>query len=386
MKSNQMSSLIKIYFTISLRKILLASTMLLLITTFTPISSDNVYAYNASGNEDRCEALGANCVCSEPMNTNNLVLKGNNYSLDPKDTTAKECTGADGVAGGVIVGNDKDSDPTSFIVAENSSSVLGALPSGNKVNFVIRGANNNAGTGGAPFYIGHKADSKFIKRMAYRYYVYHTSDFEFTQMCSGNTKFAEGPAIAGMHYNSSGIKIQYYGTWNKWTYANGTKQVGDCCQIGPPGKDARQPLSFYQGKWIRVEGVVTNRLGGASPNGFTFKLYMKNITDGTPEMKVVDTTISAPGAGFSTDWLGKDDVTPSSLVKNFFSNNYREGACKGYRAITHYMVAGWDTDEGQRIGSANEVEGVMGEYGTGISPPVNPGEGWNPNPSSKVLK
>ncbi len=104
-------------------------------------------------------------------------------------------------------------------------------------------------------------------------------------------------------------------------------------------------LSFFQGKWLRVEGVVTNRLGGASPNVFTFKLYIKNITDGTPEIKVVDTALANSSTGLQTDWLGGDDVTPTSIVGNFFSNNYREGRCKGFRAVSHYMAAGWDTDQ-----------------------------------------
>jgi len=46
------------------------------------------------------------------------------------------------------------------------------------------------------------------------------------------------------------------------------------------------------------------------------------------------------------------------------------------------MTAGWDNDSGQRIGSAKEVEGVMGEYGTGVAIPPNPGAGWDPQPSA----
>ncbi len=87
----------------------------------------NANAYNVTGNEDRCEALGENCVCSEPMNTNNFPTKGNLYSIDPQDTTAKECIGFDGVTGGVIVANNNSATPTGFIVADNSSTVLSAF-------------------------------------------------------------------------------------------------------------------------------------------------------------------------------------------------------------------------------------------------------------------
>lgn len=382
MKRNQINLGSKFFLSFRVpAKYCLRSTMALVLA----FTAFNANAYNATGNEDRCEALGANCVCSEPMNTNNLPTKGNQYTLDPQDTTAKECTGFDGVVGGVIVGNNQSATPTNFIAADNSSSVLGALPAGNNVNYVIRGSESNVGSSFAPFFIGHRQTStKFTKRFAYRYYVYHTPDYEFAEMCNGNTKFAQGPVVGGMHAANGKATIQYYGGWNNWTYANGTKKVGDCCTLGP-GPNAEQPLSFFQGKWLRVEGVVTNRAGGASPNGFTFKLYIKNVTDGTPEIKVVDTTLANSPTGPSTDWLGRDDLTPDSIVADFFSNNYREGNCKGFRAVSHYMAAGWDTDEGQRIGSAKEVEGVLGEYGTGATVPPDPGNGWEPN-SSAVRK
>ena len=358
-----------------------------MLVTFSMLSMGKVYAYNATGNEDRCESLGANCVCSEPMNTGNLVLKGNQYNLDPTDTTAKECS-VDGVPGGAIVGNNGSSNPADFIVADNNSGVLAALPSGNVVNWYVRGAKDNVGSSYAIFFVGHIADqAKYLKRFAWRYYVYHPPGNQFTDKAAGcsNTKWAQGPvtsSITAAPNNSA--SINNYAQWNNWTYANGTKVVGDCCWAGPPNKNAVQPMSFFNGKWLRVEGIVTNRAGGASPNGFTFKVYMKNITDGTPEIKVVDTTIYDPGVGPNSGWLGADDVTPPSAVRNFFINNYREGDCKGYRAMSHYMAAGWDTDNGQRIGSAKEVEGVMGQTGGTATLLPNPGAGWDPQPNASM--
>ncbi len=373
----------KMHFNYFLRNGMLVS---LLWIVFMMLSITNVQAYNGTGNEDRCDQLGTNCVCSEPLNTNNYVKKGNQYSLDPQDTTAKECRGFDGVQGGVVVGNNGGSDPTDFIFADNDSSVLASLPSGNSVNYYIRGAIDNIGSSYAVFMVGHKAGSKFAKRMAFRYYVYHTSDFEYKNSngCT-NSKFGQGPAVGNMSGTTT-VKLQYYGSWNNWTYDNGTKVVGDCCWAGPTTKNAYQPLSFYNGKWIRVEGVVTNRAGGTSPNGFTFKLYLKNITDGIPEIKAVDTTIYDPSVGPTNAWLGADDITPTSLVEEFFSNNYREGSCKGYRAVSHYIVAGWDTDNGQRIGSAREVEGVAGETGGNATSLPNPGAGWDPQLGVKVIQ
>jgi hypothetical protein len=41
------------------------------------------------------------------------------------------------------------------------------------------------------------------------------------------------------------------------------------------------------------------------------------------------------------------------------TNNYRQNAgyCDGYYIMSHMAVAGWDTDSGQRIGAAEEIEG-----------------------------
>ena len=38
-------------------------------------------------------------------------------------------------------------------------------------------------------------------------------------------------------------------------------------------------------------------------------------------------------------------------------NNYRQGTCGGWLGFSYYMMAGWDTDTGQRIGPAVEIEG-----------------------------
>ncbi len=129
----------------------------------------DAFTYNATGNENRCEALGVNCICSEPLNTETFVTKGNQYSLDPLDTTAKECEGFDGVPGGVIVGNNNAANPVDFIVADNNSDVLAALPAGNELIFYVRGAQDNIGSSFAVFMIGHRAGSSYTKRLAWRY-------------------------------------------------------------------------------------------------------------------------------------------------------------------------------------------------------------------------
>jgi len=51
------------------------------------------------------------------------------------------------------------------------------------------------------------------------------------------------------------------------------------------------------------------------------------------------------------------------------SNNHRysgSGSCRGWIGISHYMMAGWTTNAGQRIGLALEIESPGS-----IPPPTN---------------
>ena len=51
-------------------------------------------------------------------------------------------------------------------------------------------------------------------------------------------------------------------------------------------------------------------------------------------------------------------------------NTYRGGGnTKGSRFLTHFMTAAWDSDQGQRIGCAREVEGAA------CPPPAPPAPG-----------
>ena len=48
---------------------------------------------------------------------------------------------------------------------------------------------------------------------------------------------------------------------------------------------------------------------------------------------------------------------PPERIDQFLINAYRETGCAGWEGYSHYMMAAWPTDEGQRIGPAVEVEG-----------------------------
>jgi hypothetical protein len=108
---------------------------------------------------------------------------------------------------------------------------------------------------------------------------------------------------------------------------------------------------------------MTNRAGP----GYKEELWAKNITDNTPEVKVVET--GGPNtSGIPEIRLLRFHIHRAGLrlprQDLMLINNYSENNCAGWLAFSHYMMAGWDTDSGQRIGSALEIEGVSGATGT----------------------
>jgi hypothetical protein len=100
---------------------------------------------------------------------------------------------------------------------------------------------------------------------------------------------------------------------------------------------------------------MANRSG---PN-FDLKMYGKNITDNGPELTIIDLQANSQTRS----------LTPPGLMSAILSNNHRysgSGSCRGWLGISHYMMAGWTTNAGQRIGAAAEIESPGS-----ILPPTN---------------
>jgi len=126
-----------------------------------------------------------------------------------------------------------------------------------------------------------------------------------------------------------------------------------------------------KGKWWFFE-IVQTKLAGP---GYNLQVYVRNVTDNGPEQKVIDLqTTGLPGTPKLSPPI--PTLTPpttnpannfSGKVLAFMANQYREvnpasatPVCRGFTAISHYMLAGWAIDAGQRIGPASEIEGGSG--------------------------
>jgi hypothetical protein len=171
------------------------------------------------------------------------------------------------------------------------------------------------------------------------------------------------------------------GAHHAYGWSQGWNHPVDCCYAGPNTTNYYGPAPLAttrRGKWFRAEMVLTNRAGGSSPNGFRAEIYLKNVTDNTAEQKVIDTRGTSYGG--LVPWGGWSDLTPPFKQNLLAMVAYRQGTCAGYYGFSHLMAAGWDTDSGQRIGAAYEIEG-----GSGGPPPPPPAVPPSP-PSGLIIQ
>lgn len=323
-------------------------------------------ASSADAAEQRCNELGANCVCSEPFQMTNFTQNIDKAFWNPTDSSTKEC-GFE-VAGHPISRNTQDVKP------QSDATALSRLPTGHSISRFVSGGTGMNGV----FFIGGNVNSAALgatynARMAVRGYVYHSPDYNFrddTPAC--HSKFLQGSPGSWHWENYMGPIHQYEFTGSNFGPSSAFPR--DCCW-GSPGAAIRLVKGDWRGHWFRFEDVVTNRSG----SGARHILYMKDVTKGVTQLN--------GGAEFvAADWYGTDtgpDNWDSSFNRSITSNPrllpvavnfYREisagGGCVGWRGLSHLMIAGWDTDAGQRIGAAAEIESGQGGGGTGTPPPA----------------
>src|SRR5258708_7074831 len=168
-------------------------------------------------NEIRCGQLGANCICSEPMNTATWVDGGAGNTWNPADTTA--------------------------------------LPLAHTLTYVLRLDTTESS------WFGHKcATGTPTALRAIRFYKYWSAAYNAQSnsgdSCNGNKlaqfgpSFAQGPVFTteGPRWSLYNINVIY--NWN---------QDADCCNgPGPGNYDAGPLLSGLIGNWWRVEILMHN--------------------------------------------------------------------------------------------------------------------------------
>ena len=313
-----------------------------------------------AANEARCDALGANCICSEPMNTNSWVDAGGAQNWNPGDTTAsdKQCGGYNGVANAPLsTSGGVQSSPAS------SGEDITALPAAHTVTWVLRMATVNGA------FLGHLAAPGVPTALrAIRFYKYYSTAYNSqgntNSSCNANKLAQFGPTFPqGPIFTFEG------GDWTIYDIQTnlGWNQGVDCCNGPGPGNVNNGPaLSGLLGNWWRIEIVMHN----AAPTGLgtTFDMYIKNVTANGPELHVLDTSKVLNG-GVSNTWTlalatGLHPIANiDAMTIDMFRSTNGSIPCAGFASYSHFLYAAWSTDGGQRIGAAREVEGLAAPTG-----------------------
>lgn len=317
------------------------------------------FAADAQAEEQRCTELGANCVCSEPLNTN-VYAHPDSVNYNPADSVTKQCSAE--LTNHPIARKPGVND----VFGSNDPTVLSKLPPGHSVNYFMRAGNNHTNI----FWMGEQVGSKFDKRLAMRWYWYHSPNFQFWPQggCTNHKRaYLENSAgndglIITAGSDGDGINAYNFSSWN----------IGlDCCGTGkgPHHGDSGPRGNEWKDRWWMFELVVSNRSGGTGANRTRVQVFARDLTTNGPERLILDTD-GTIGEGAGGQWQGPySTLSPARRIGDrMLADLYRQDQCNGYYGFTHFMVAGWDTNQGQRIGPAAEVEGGSGD----TTPPAAP--------------
>lgn len=335
-----------------------------------------------------CTANPANCVCSDTLQSTSYTQVANYGNggawlgdqtgnkpchYEGKDISIQATFGSSSFSGALAI----STDPT----------ILGLLPNRNPVSvarFLRHSGSSNSSqnstyrTGYDPVPLGSTT-----KRIALRWYAYYSPTFNVAYDGSGctNGKIAHSSATG---FSAPYVTMQWYNnSTNAYSFVNnaGWTWAGKSSFDGFVGGHAPRQASGVnfqskRGKWLRFEIIVRRpRLADSTSLGTDWELWITDVTAGTPPVQ--DMRFSAgctscinvngvPGSNFSWD----ASIHALADMVALHTEWYRAGPCDGFQGWMYVAVAKWDTDAGQMIGPAVEVEGGGGSSDT--TPPTAP--------------
>jgi cysteine-rich repeat protein len=302
----------------------------------------------ASAQEQRCTELnaepGANCGCSEPLNTTSYTSDG--WYLNPSDSPpATDCDGE--IGGGYTWWKGYQ---TPLPVSETN------MPFGNTVDTVWR----SSGGGGA-YLFGSRSLTSSTKRLCTRHYFKVSSDFTGTGWggCNNNKLSQFVGSLLSGDGSTTDLSIHYAAYKQSYSAVPGGLNL--------PKSGDHVTWDDCRENWCRFEICQSGNL--ATGTDLYAEGYIQQVTGGSKRMD------------YERSFLGNG---PTPITDDYGSlwimNMYREGACAGNREFSHAMQAEWDTDAGQFIGAACEVEGGCGPVcGNGV---IESGEGCDDDDAS----
>lgn len=329
----------------------------------------------AGAQEAWCLANPSNCVMSETFQSTSYTRV------------------ADYGSGGAFLGNQSASKPghyagvdlsiqavygsgntfASSLAISTDSGILNLLPNRNTTSvarFLRHAGDNNSGQA-STYRFGYDPVplGTTTKRLALRWYSYHSPDYEFAYQAScTNGKIAHS---SGTNFSAPYFTFQSYrNATNHYSFISSGAWVwsGHSSFDGIVGGHACRPgaavdLNTWRGKWFRHEIVVRRprRADSSSGLGYDFSFFTKNVTDGTAEVEDVRfssgcTSCLFDGGVPGSNFVWNTGTYPTADMAALHTELYRAGTCAGWQGWLYAVLAKWDTDAGQRIGPATEVE------------------------------
>jgi hypothetical protein len=331
------------------------------------------------GIEASCDELGANCLCSAPLNNaswETLVIGRQGGTGDkllarsPNDV--KPCQGE-------IVGSGPNQGMKVMTIARERSveqrpaASVDLPPTASGINYVYNHKGNGGGRFGARLTVNNQVAVNPIKRICTRYYFRWHEDTPNYYMSTGcNQKNHEVSSnsqderyVVPFHTHGSvktlaGVRIGlppgnklfddnavHSNGWDLATASNGGAYLNHCLD-----------------EWCRVE-ICTSYTGDFPQDwsGFAIDAYIETVETRKR------TQLTTPPAG---PLSGADNLSNFSMVNHYFPSlgdgtggTYPQqcSLAGGGRMYSHIMLAAWPTNEGQYIGAASEMEGG------GVNPP-----------------
>jgi len=308
--------------------------------------------------EQRAIQLGSTAKCSQTWNAPSILADGTNtFGWTPSVAPDKPCRFDANVQ---FMMNRPTSTPPRTASAATHPTVFSKLPAEHTNTYVLVMPEGYTGSVESGFNFNTLIRTQ--GRWSYRWYVYYSPNYSSYAYpagpCTNSSKFSTiQPSYLQMTHQQDLKTPQVYGWAVPPDSLAWQPNVSPCCWEGP-GYD-RQAASdgALPGSWWRYE-LVGHGMNGTP--GAYIKVYRKNVTTNSPERKIIDTTIPCADCGDNGfDWPTQAQtslVSPANLSM-VTSNFYRAGSCSGYIATAYALAAQWDTDAGQRIGSAVEIEG-----------------------------
>jgi hypothetical protein len=319
---------------------------------------------SATAQEQRCNALGSACTCSEPLNVNGFTTSGT--FADPSDTNSKGCFG------GKALFFESTADLAGLVPTAETG-----MPAGNTVSYVFR---NNRPWDRNMLGVGSSATiNSSTRRICYRYYARMSPDYD-GGTGSDSPNCAVGKQMSFWFNNGDQIIVTDAGTKNRTTpfrlaaqWGNFQANNGNTPYIPvAEGSNALKWAECY-GQWCQMEVCLSGNFA-TNTGDFFVEGYHRRLSD--------NKRTTWPRTNIGPRRSGATNVLSGAWLHEPYRGNSGPGACANggtvssytsWREASHLMEAQWTTDTpGLFIGPAVEIEGTSGSPPPPSEPPPEP--------------